>query len=313
MASSDSKPDESVWQTYWPNLDKIPAKMSEMLENYSHIPPGPNQETQIAHVLAIRNPLYKSNPYPCMGRFRFLELDLATHALYKTDVLPRMTSAAKGPSVDQTAPIFLDLGTCFSQDMRKLIYDGAPASACYGADIIPAYIDAGYALFNDADRLPRSQFFCPVDIFDLDPDSNSLLKGLAGRVEIVHATGFFHLFGLAQQKVVAAQCLRLLRKDLPQGAPCLVLGKQVGTVDAHESMRRDDPKKSVYRHNEDSWREMWEDVTKEDEFKGLVKRIEVGVTAHERHSGLHGGGNREGKAIVPSGFRWLEYWVKVWF
>jgi hypothetical protein len=325
-----SSRDENVWQTFKPDLDKIPPIFSELLENYSHIPAGQNHENHIAHILAVRGTVYKANPYPCIGRFRFLELDLASHALYHADVLPRMTAASSTNSTTATTlptpPIFLDLGTCLSQDLRKLIHDGAPASACYGADIIPAYIDGGYALFNDADRLPRSQFLCPIDIFDVDVESDKSLlsskSGLRGKVDIIHVTAVFHLFSLAQQKIVAAQCLRLLRRDLrttqqqqgeDRGLPCILLGKQVGNLRPEEKPRRDDPATSSYRHNEQTWREMWDLVVAEDEFRGAVSRIEFGMKVHKRHQTLQGLGGGAGKGDMPEGFLWLEWWIKIWF
>jgi hypothetical protein len=300
-----------TWEVYIPTLNTIPPAMSDLLTNYAHIPPGPNQQTQIDHVLAVRDPVYKSNPYPCIGRFRFLTLDLATHVLYKTDVLPRMTSGA--------GQVFLDLGTCLSQDMRKLIYDGAPPLNCFGADIIPAYIDAGYKLFNDVDRFPRdTQFFCPMDIFDTDLESNVLLKDLGGKVDIIHTTAFFHLFSWHQQLVVAAQCLRLLRKQQRQDSKeCLILGKQVGYVEAGESQRRDNPELRSFRHNEASWKELWGSVVKKEEFRDVVKEMKVEVhKMHERHEGLQaqdGKGVTGGQASMPSGFRWMEWSVRVWF
>ena len=76
-------------------------------------------------------------PYPCLGRFRFLEIDLAKHPLYKSYVLPAM----QGKLADQTeVPIFLELGTCLGQDIRKLMYDGADPGRCFGTDILPAFI-----------------------------------------------------------------------------------------------------------------------------------------------------------------------------
>lgn len=304
------------WSHYQPNLNDIAPPMSALLSEYSHIPPGPNQSTQINHILTVREPVYKAHPYACIGRFRFLALDLSTSDLYSSYILPKMTKA----STSTPQPIFLDLGTCFGQDMRKLIHDGAPATAVYGSDIIPAYIDAGYALFKDEDRLPRSQFFYPVDIFDTDPASNSLLKGLADKVDIVHATGFFHLFPLESQKVIARQCLRLLRKPKPSttttaaaGTECLILGKQVGNIDPQERLLGGDRSRPAFRHNEASWRAMWEEVVDETEFRSAVKKVQVNVILHDRHMLLCDGGSQDGQGQLPGGSRWMEWWVKVWF
>lgn len=118
---------------YKDNLETVPANMAELLEKYSGIP----AEQQIDHILRLRNQAYAAYPYPCLGRFRFLEIDLARHPLYRSYVLPTM----QGKLADQSEiPNFLELGTCLGQDIRKLIYDGANSDRCFGTDILPAFI-----------------------------------------------------------------------------------------------------------------------------------------------------------------------------
>ena len=286
MATAYSQPDESTkWQVYYDHPDNIPTSMANLLQSYSHIPQG---QEQLDHVVKIRNQAYKSHPYPCLGRFRFLQLDLASHPLYKTEILPRMTPSKD----DKQAPIFLDLGTCLGQDLRKLLHDtSAPLTTLFGSDIVPAFIDAGYALFNDSALLPRSQFLVPADVFDTSPENT--LSVLDGKVDILHVTAVFHLFAEAQQRAVAERCLRLLRKE--EGTRGLILGAQVGNVAAEEREKRDGT--GMWRHSEETWKGLWEEVVKGEEFKEAVRGVEVSVEMQmPRLMGNDGGGAGGGGA-----------------
>lgn len=119
---------------YRETLETVPNPMAEMLEKYSGIPPGP---AQIDHVLHVRKQAYKARAYPCLGRFRFLEIDLAKHPLYSSYVLPAMRKELRGQT---DVPLFLELGTCLGQDIRKLIFDGADPERCFGTDILLDFV-----------------------------------------------------------------------------------------------------------------------------------------------------------------------------
>lgn len=289
---------------FYENLDSIPEATAELLEKYSGIARG---QAQIDHVLSLRNEAYKAYPYPCLGRFRFLALDLATHPLYKSVVLPKMKDA---PSGGQDSPIFIDVGTCLGQDVRKLVFDGANPQNVYGSDIVPAFIDAGYQLFKDEKRLPRDRFLCPADVFKNTPDDS--LHALNDKVDILHITAVFHLFGEDLQEPVAERCLRLLRKQ--PGSRSLILGKQVGNIDASDVLRRDGNKR--FRHNEQSWKSLWEKVVAKDEFKSVVKSLDVQVemkATNADHTSPNDRVQKEYIGMTEQGFRWMVWSVWVGF
>lgn len=65
-----------------------------------------------------RDSAWEIFPWPCVGSFWFMALGLSLHPHYNA-LLTRLRT--------QDPPTkFLDLGTCFGQDLRKLIADGAP-------------------------------------------------------------------------------------------------------------------------------------------------------------------------------------------
>jgi len=179
-------------------------------------------------------------PYPCIGQFRFLDLSIGNHALYP-EILSRMKSGSQA---------YLDLGCCFGQDIRRLVNDGVPAEKCYGSDLKLDFMDLGYDLFLDRDRLKTK--FIQGDVFDSDSDLNEL----DGQIDIMHTAAFFHLFGLEEQKQIARRVVKLLR---PQ-KDSLLVGRQVGSVEGGEFPHRTNPGQTMYRHNLQTWRKMWDEI-----------------------------------------------------
>ena len=73
---------------------------------------------------------------------RFLTYNLSLLPFYIT-VLERIRSGAT----------FLDAGSCFGQEIRYLVQDGVPSSQLYGFDLEPEFIELGYQIFRDRDKL----------------------------------------------------------------------------------------------------------------------------------------------------------------
>ena len=252
------------------------------------------------------------------------------------------------------SPIFLDLGCCLGQDIRKLILDASPnlpppkdlVSRIHGADLLPSFIDAGYALFCDERIVPRSQLIAPADVFDTAPD-NALSK-LDGKVSVLHVGAVFHLFDLEQQKEVGRRCLKLLeRKGVEMAASghgeggeevqwskrALIFGEQVGNITAGHTARQSGGLR--YRHNEESWKGMWEELVQEDEWEAVVRSVRVqsnlegrSMVSKERDKLTEGEGMAGEQEAGPTasedemkkfigkveeGFRWHVWWVWIDF
>ena len=75
----------------------------------------------------------------------------------------------------------------------------------------------------------------------------------AGGVDIVYAASIFHLFDWGQQVKVAERVVGLLKKR--KGS--LVVGRQRGSRTPMEYEHRTNQGGTMFRHNEESWREMW--------------------------------------------------------
>ncbi|KAI1394660.1 hypothetical protein F4819DRAFT_254002 [Hypoxylon fuscum] len=266
MATTSQKATSIYTSQFHETLEALPKSLSDLLTFYSGIP----KEVQIDHVLKLRNEAYECFPYPCIGTFRFLEFDLSAHYAYKDHVL----SPLKQPSVNGAVePLFLDLGTCFGQDFRKVVYDGAVVHRLWASDIEPKFIELGFKMFNDADKLPRNHFLCPGNLLSDSPEDK--LRVLDDRVTILHMTAVFHLFSLDDQKIVADRCLRPLRKDT--GGPVLILGSQVGSLAAGPFLRQNISQdySHKYRHDEQSWQKLWQEVCGGVEWTEKVEKVEV--------------------------------------
>ena len=122
-------------------------------------------------------------------------------------------------------------------------------------DLKPEFIDLGYELFRDREKLGGSGVtFLTGDIFDL---GGVALKGLEGQCDVIYTGSFFHLFDYEHQALVAERVVRLLRPV--KGS--IVLGRQRGNGEAGEAPHKTNIKTgTMYRHNVESWEKMWNEI-----------------------------------------------------
>jgi len=228
-----------VYADWFADESQITHEQRDFVQKYT----GLDSEKVVPHILDIRDRAWKVWGYPCIGGFRFIEAGIASVPRYQ-EVLEKLKQG-------QT---LLDMGTCVGQDVRKLVSDGAPAENIYGTDLEGAFIDLGYDLFKDRGKLKAT--FIAADI--LDPSSDSELKKLDGKIDVVWAGSFFHLFCWDEQVAAAKRLVKLVR---PQ-AGSMVLGRQMGNVVPREIPDPDFTDKTMYRHNAASFARMWEEVGK---------------------------------------------------
>ncbi|KAG8994877.1 hypothetical protein FRB94_009626 [Tulasnella sp. JGI-2019a] len=207
----------------------------KFVENYT----GLTSDEAVRHVVQVRDRAWDIEPYPCLGRFRFLTPGIDDGSPRYMQVIERIKQGQK----------LLDMGMCFGQDIRKLVLDGAPSENLYGSDLRADYIELGYTLFKDKDTI-KSTFFA-ADIFD----PSSPYTTIDGKIDIVYTGSFFHLFTWDNQIKVAKRIVQVLR---PQKGS-MVLGRQSGSLIAGESTRRGGTQQ-VYRHDSTSFARMWKQV-----------------------------------------------------
>jgi len=209
-------------------LTELDEETREVFEKYSGLSP----DAVIPHIVEVRNRAFDVFPYPCIGLFRFLNFGIRNLPQY-SEVLQRLKGGQS----------FLDIGCCFGQDIRRLVADGAPSENTYGSDLHMEFIELGYDLFLDKEMLKTK--FIAGDVFD--PDAS--IKQLDGKIDIIHAASFFHLFNWDGQVKIAKRFVSLLNPE----AGVLVIGRLMANIEAGEYSFS----KTVYRHNDESFKRMW--------------------------------------------------------
>ncbi|KAI9813674.1 MAG: hypothetical protein M1827_003745 [Pycnora praestabilis] len=232
------------------NIESIPESGRRLLENYSEILPE--------QVLPHRDKAFNIWSYACIGQVRFLDFTLPKLP-YWSQVLPRLRSGAT----------FMDAGCCFGQEIRFLVFvEGIPATQLYGFDLEPAFIDMGYELFRDRDKLHANMLSGNVQADPTAPDQR-YLTDLVGTMDIVHAASLLHSWGWDDMIIATKRLVSLTRKQ----PGSIVIGNQMGSLDAGQ-YPMPTGKGFNYRHNVDSMERFWRQVGEET---GSSWKVESGM------------------------------------
>ena len=130
------------------------------------------------------------------------------------------------------------------QDLRRLAVDGAPTENIYAPDIIQDFWDIGYDLFQD--RSAMKAHFVKADILD----SDSALKALHGKLDVIYIASVLHLFGWQKQLEATRELVRLSKVGTA------VLGCQLGRNEPEEKASKWDGNTAFF-HNVESFDKMW--------------------------------------------------------
>jgi hypothetical protein len=87
-------------------------------------------------------------------------------------------------------------------------------------------------------------------------DPESPLSALDGKIDIIYAGSFLHLFSYAVQVEICKRLVKILRPKKDS----LILGRQVGNVDAGDWVQRTNKGNIMFRHNSESFKQMWVEV-----------------------------------------------------
>jgi len=209
-------------------------------------------------------------PYPCIRYFHFVSLRMCINPIYSSI----LEAGKKGGT------IFLDIGCCSTTflfvslhdnhmgsivgtDVRKLVYDGYPASSVLGSDLREAYIEAGYKLFRDS-KTCGIHFFSS-ELFDIPVNLAStsaeiplsqikVLWQLANRVTHLYVGALFHLFDEVTQYAIALRMAIVLKRD----SGGVIFGRHQGL--ANEGLIEDHLARVRYGHSPESWKLLWHRV-----------------------------------------------------
>lgn len=199
--------------------------------------------------------------YGCVRQLYFLQTRIEKHSHY-----PNVEATIKS---DPDAR-FLDLGSCFATDTRKVIVDGWKETNIVAADVIPDFWNYGLALHEDA-----SDIKCKVAIGDVTSDSD-FVKSLVAEGLFAHVWNGAVLHVLTEEKVEAL--LRAVYSMLRPGGS--YFGDCVGT--SAEPGQWEPPlrnRTTGYHHSSESLKQTLERIGFEEvEVRG-VKLDLPGLTA----------------------------------
>ena len=219
---------------------QISAPMKELLSTYSHVP----VDSQVEHAVAIREKAYAIHPYPCLGLWAFLRLHLQVSPLFGSIVEELKTN----PDA-----LFVDIGTGLGQEIRSLIAAGVPAERVRGVELEPQFNELGCELFRDGEVVGPSLL---VGDILLDEGEQSLAH-LRGKVSILHAASFLHLWDWEGQINVACRMVGLMQPRVG----VRMLGRQIGSIKAQAKVHETNKNgQTMWKHDPDSFAKMWAEI-----------------------------------------------------
>ena len=213
-----------------------------------------------------------------VGGYRFIGLGLAAHPSFENvvSILRSNSHSSETPTSDlsstksdQLGPLFLDLGCCVGQDIRSLAHARVPSSRIVGAELEPAFVEVGYDLFRDREKLGARFLFGDVLTLEASsPDnmksisssapSSHPLQSLVGRVTVLWASAFLHLWDRPGQINACRRMVSLMRGD----PGVKIIGRHAGSRNPGLVKHITNPGKGLmYKHNPESFENLWKEVT----------------------------------------------------
>ena len=174
---------------------------------------------------------------------RFLSCHLRRLPFYK-EVLDRL----------KTGATFCDAGCCFAQELRWLVNDGIPSEQLSGFDLEHEFINMGYELFRDKDRL-KSTLVSGNVLAARGSTEGAPLTALEGKNDVVFCSSFLHVWDWDQMIIAAKRLVSLTRPRTGS----MIVGKQLGSRTAR-SYEMPTANGSNYRHNPESMERFWKQV-----------------------------------------------------
>ncbi|KYK55177.1 hypothetical protein DCS_07139 [Drechmeria coniospora] len=244
----------------WAYVSDLPddiAPMRDLLRSYSKIPAADIDH----HIMRVRQDAWSISRYPFVGRWKFLRLADSQDPCHQQVVFRLLVAGSRD--------VFLDLGCCVGQILRQLRAAGVRGSQLIGTDVQPKFIDIGYDLFRD--RKTLGALFVAGDI--LDPE-DTRIDALRGRVTIIYAGSFFHLFSRVQQLYIGKRLVSFIK---PGTKNALIYGRQVGTTNPGKPLTNT---MSAFLHDKGSFQRLWDEI-------GFLTRTRWKVEMEATHDFAH--------------------------
>ncbi|KAI1467862.1 uncharacterized protein F4812DRAFT_427875 [Daldinia caldariorum] len=232
-------------------VDDIPwenGRFRELLENYSKIPPSEVE----AEISRIRDKAWNVAKYPCIGFFAYLRLNEFD------DSEPEMHKAVERLKAPGSKDAFLEIGGFICHTIRWLTYIGVDSERLYGTDLHDEFLELGYKQFRD--RSTSKATFVAGDILLPDEEyaASPLAQTFNGKMSVIHASNFFHLFSWESQLVICERIVRFFKPGLgAAGDPAVLFGYHRCSDSPGET-----DKFRIYLHSEATFQSLWDEVGK---------------------------------------------------
>lgn len=155
------------------------------------------------------------------------------------------------------------MGCCLGHVIRQLIVDGVSSERLYGTDLQPLFLDLGYELFRDRNKEKSRATFVAGDMLDED---DAGLEELTGKIDVIYASAFFHLFEREGQVKAAKRMVRFFNAN---NTGAMIFGSNGGPkIQGWEK----------YVLDAESWQGLWDEV---GEATGTSWRTEMEIETSE--------------------------------
>jgi len=217
------------------------------------------------HIIAVQTKAFEIYPYPCIRIFEFARLKMSRLPAYGQFL--KLGKERKGA-------VFIDLGCCFGNDVRKAVHDGYPVENAIATDIQNGLWDLGHEMFRSTPEsfpVPFIQgdildpsFLQAVHPFTKDspcttpaPALNAVtsLNSLRGHVSAVFSGAFYHLFSETDQERIARAFACLLSHE-----PGSMLFGVHGGRSEKGFFQPTGSEYKMFCHSPESWKLLWEDI-----------------------------------------------------
>jgi len=172
----------------------VPSKETlELFQKYCNID---DKEVVKARAKKAHEECTKIHPYRCISEYRFMEARSKLHPFYS-----KLVDIAK-QNEKQTLHI-LDIGCCMGTDIRQMIIDKIVSptknnNSIIGIELEENFIQAGYQLFGDAQKMKENNIMHIFDIFSLLSDDNKTESSSSkiiqkNKFDIIYCGSVYHL------------------------------------------------------------------------------------------------------------------------